>query len=98
MCVHLYTLIYTHHFLPDALAVLAKATATPRAAIETSTTRVQQDGMDEEEKDIEDEPVQQRIRKIVSVPISSFPIHFHISISILLCFIFFSSIILIYHS
>ena len=38
-------------------------------------------GMDEEEKDIEDEPVlKQRIRKIVSVAISSFPIHFHTSI------------------
>ena len=88
MCVHFYTLIYTHHFLPDALAVLAKATATPPRGTE-------QDGMDvdEEEKDIEDEPVQQRIRKIVSVPISSFSIHFHISISILLSFIFISSII-----
>jgi hypothetical protein len=75
--------------------VLAKATAMPRAAIETYTTRGT-DGMDmdEEEKDIEDEPVQQqRIRKIVSVPISSIPIHFHISISILLCCIFFPSLI-----
>ena len=77
MCVSL----KTHHFIPDALAVLANAKRYTAPVMEQDS--VNEMDMDMDEKEIEEEPLPRRknIRKIVSLLISSFPIHSHLNLN-----------------
>ena len=60
MCVHLYTLLYTHHFIPDALTVLANVEASTSRAVGATQRRdnmeqaEEQDGVNEDEEAIEE--------------------------------------------
>ena len=60
MCVHLYTLLYTHHFIPDALTVLANVETSTSRAVGATQRRdnmeqaEEQDGVNEDEEAIEE--------------------------------------------